>query len=116
VSARTQVGGKAEKMRKLLTNALSLLCAPLAPFTLLYCSLRHEWGCEASRISVLLHAILFASLHVPVTLLSAILRRTHEGGWIDKLLSPLSSRVFAAYVTLLVIVTCKAAYVSLSHS
>jgi surface polysaccharide O-acyltransferase-like enzyme len=112
VSAHTQVGETAEKMRKLLTNALSLLCAPLAPFALLYCALRHEWGCEASRISVLLHTILFASLHILVTVLSNASRVE----WLDRLLSPISSRVFAAYVTLLVVVTCKAAYASLSHS
>ena len=86
---------------------ISLLCAPLAPLTLLYCGLRREWGCKASKFSVLLHTALFASLHIPVVMLTSVERKVREGSWLDKLVSPLARHVFASYIILALVVTCR---------
>jgi hypothetical protein len=72
-----------------MAKVIAYLSVPLAPFALIYVELS-EIECKSGRLGVLAHAILFASLHVPVKAVSALLRRAPEGSWLHKLISPLA--------------------------
>jgi len=94
-----------------MAKVIAFFSAPLAPLALIYVELK-EIECKSGRLGVLIHAILLASLHLPVKAASALLRRAPEGGWAGRLISPIARRVYAAYLILMFAVVCKSAYAS----